>query len=287
MGILKGRDGDDKITGTELDDTIDGRFGDDNLKGGTGNDTLTGRAGNDTLDGGAGGDKMLGGAGNDAYVVDSKSDRVYETIGTAASDTRDAGGLDSISSSISFNLGGSNGAGFVENLTLIGADNLSGRGNALANTISGNAGANTLYGNGGDDILSGGAGADKLIGGAGSDRLTGGLGKDTFVFDTAASAATNLDTIGDFSRAQGDKILFSLSAFAGLGSAGKLTADKFYSAAGAKEALDASDRVIYDKTSGILYYDADGSGGIAAIAVANLGVTTHPALAFDDFLIVA
>ncbi len=54
-------------------------------------------------------------------------------------------------------------------LTLLGVDNLSARGNALANDIVGNKGANELAGAAGDDTLTGGMGNDTLIGGDGND----------------------------------------------------------------------------------------------------------------------
>ena len=277
----------ENVTGGNFSDRLLGNEANNTLMGGTGNDILTGRDGNDTLDGGAGDDKMLGGAGNDRYVVDSAKDRVYETVSTAGTDIRDAGGVDTITSSISFNLAASSGTSFVENLALTGAANLSGRGNDLANTITGNGGSNVLFGNGGDDSLFGGAGADRLVGGAGSDTLRGGAGHDSFLLDGAANAQTNLDKILDFSRVQGDKVLLSLSAYAGLEAVGKLAAERFYAAAGATQAHDASDLIIYDKTSGMVYYDADGVGGASSVAIAVLGASAHPALAFDDFLIVA
>ena len=62
---------------------------------------------------------------------------------------------------------------------------------------------------------------------------------------------------------------------------------QFYAAAGATKAHDASDRVIYDTASGKLYYDADGQGGAAAVQIAMLGSSTHPALVFGDLQIIA
>ena len=66
-------------------------------------------------------------------------------------------------------------------------------------TTSGN---DTLGGSSSDDILDGHAGNDSLSGMAGNDTLTGGSGADTFVF----SASQGVDTITDFSTAQGDHV---------------------------------------------------------------------------------
>jgi len=35
-----------------------------------------------------------------------------------------------------------------------------------------------------------------------------------------------------------------------------------------------------------LYYDADGIGGAAAVQIAVIGTTTHPALAYTDIQII-
>ncbi|MGF6226685.1 Ca2+-binding RTX toxin-like protein [Inquilinus ginsengisoli] len=56
--------------------------------------------------------------------------------------------------------------------------------------------------------LSGGAGDDRLIGSAGTDIFIGGAGADRFVLAAAAHSVVgaNADRIGDFSRAEGDRI---------------------------------------------------------------------------------
>jgi len=127
------------------------------------NNTLTGNAGANRLDGGQGADILLGGAGDDRYVVDNLGDKVYET--TTSTSQYDAGGTDTVDSSINWTLGN-----FVENLTLTGSGNLSGTGNALANTLRGNAGINVLDGKAGVDVLDGGEGSDIYLVGLASDH---------------------------------------------------------------------------------------------------------------------
>jgi Ca2+-binding RTX toxin-like protein len=167
---------------------------------------------------------------------------------------------------------------------MLSATAATGTGNALANTLVGNASANTLYGLAGNDVLEGADGNDTLIGGSGRDTLKGGAGADKFVFNTAPLALHN-DTITDFISGDGDSIVLSKSVFAAL-SVGSLTAEQFHAAAGATTSLDAADRVIYDTTTGKLYYDADGLGGAAAVQFATVGDGSAPALAFTDFLVV-
>ncbi|WP_156424840.1 cadherin domain-containing protein [Novosphingobium fuchskuhlense] len=260
------------LVGTSHADNLTGAGGSDTLKGCAGDDTLIGGGGNDLLDGGKGADHMDGGAGNDTYIVDNAGDVVVEKAGN---------GIDTIKAIVSLALWGN-----VENLTFTGTADLSARGNDLANTIVGNSGSNALFGGSGADALKGGAGNDTLSGGEGKDALTGGAGQDFFVFDTTPGAA-NVDKITDFSFGDGDKIQISQSVFAGFTHLGALAAGEFYSAAGATSAHDASDRVIYDTTTGKLYYDADGQGGAAAVQIAVLGSSTHPILIYSDLQIIA
>ena len=63
-------------------------------------------------------------------------------------------------------------------LSLTGASNISGIGNARNNIIIGNTGGNTLIGDIGADQISGSGGPDTLIGGEGNDTLRGEAGGD-------------------------------------------------------------------------------------------------------------
>jgi Ca2+-binding RTX toxin-like protein len=152
--------------------------------------TLTANTYDNVLDGGTGVDQMYGGLGNDTYYVDNIGDKVFETNGV---------GVDLVYSSVNFTLGS-----YVEKLTLqMGAGNINGTGNSLANTIVGNDGNNTLRGGGGDDTIAGGAGDDKLYGEAGSD---------IFKFDWGA---VGNDTIyGWEDKATGSQDMIELSGFA-------------------------------------------------------------------------
>ena len=151
-------------------------------------------------------------------------------------------------------------------------------------SITGTDVANSLTGSSTSDTLSGLGGVDRLVGGLGNDTLTGGRGADHFVFNSAPGA-TNLDTITDFKHEQTDVLDLSAKVFNGFGHTGALSADEFYAAAGATSAHDATDRIVYDTSAGQLYYDADGSGGAAAIAIALL--KGSPALVAADFSIIA
>jgi trimeric autotransporter adhesin len=140
------------------------------------NNTINGNDSNNFLDGGQGADTFTGGLGNDTYIVDDLGDIILP----------DTGGLDFVSSSVTFTLGST-----LDNLLLTGASSINGIGNALNNTITGNVGSNLLSGGLGDDVLDGGGGVDTLV---------GGQGNDTYFVDNTADiitegAAEGFDTI--------------------------------------------------------------------------------------------
>jgi Ca2+-binding RTX toxin-like protein len=159
---LLGGDGSDELHGGADNDQLDGGSGNDRLEGEEGADVVLGGSGNDTLNGGIGADTMTGGVGNDLYIVDDAGDVVTEAAN---------GGIDAVSAFVNHTL-----AANVENLVLVGFDDIDGTGNSVNNTITGNRGNNRLEGLGGNDTLQGFAGADTLAGGSGNDTyllLTG------------------------------------------------------------------------------------------------------------------
>lgn len=275
----------ENANGTGGGDTLTGSAVANLLRGLAGNDKLSGGAGADTLDAGSGTDTLIGGAGDDLFLTDG-GDTITEAT---------ASGTDTVRSSVTHSL-----ANNVENLILTGTGNLNGTGNGLANRITGNAGANSLNGGTGDDTLigaagadiltggtgkdslSGGDGIDKLSGGAGSDKLTGGAGGDAFIFNTTLSSTGNVDTITDFARV--DVIHLEKDIFTAIG--GSLTTSEFkLIASGTSFAtVDASDHIIYQRSTGKIFYDRDGSGSAGRVLFAQLDANT--ALALDDFLMV-
>ena len=237
----------------------------DNLVGAATNDSLSGLGGNDVLDGGLGADTMSGGAGNDIYFVDNVGDVVIELASE---------GTDTVNASITWALGAN-----VENLTLTGTAAINGAGNTLNNIITGNAAANVLDGGMGADTMSGGAGNDILNGGLGADTLDGGAGADIFVFNSTLGSS-NIDRINNFVTVD-DTIQLDHTIFTALGNAGALLVGAFNTGAAA---MEADDRIIYNTSTGALFYDADGSGKGAAVQFATLS-GVNGTLSAADFVV--
>jgi Ca2+-binding RTX toxin-like protein len=135
---------------------------------------LYGNAGSNLLDGRGGADVMTGGAGNDTYFVDDAGDMIIESLNE---------GTDAVFAVVDHTL-----AANVETLVLQGTGNLSGIGNALANSIYGNAGDNTLNGGGGADLLTGNAGNDTFV-------FNAGQGNGDAIVDFAGNGAAAGDSL--------------------------------------------------------------------------------------------
>ena len=199
------------------------------------NNILIGNTGSNMLNGGAGNDTMQGGLGNDVYVVTEVGDVVTEALNA---------GYDSVYTNINHTL-----AANLESVVLFGNANINATGNGLNNILTGNAGNNTLNG------------------GAGNDTMIGGLGRDLFVFDNVLNASTNRDTIQGFNVLE-DEIQLDFTIFDAIGMT--LDAVEFRSGAGVTTASTTDQHIIFNTSTGTLYYDADGLGGVAATQFATL-----------------
>ena len=140
------------------------------------------------------------------------------------------------------------------------------RGTAGGDKIYGLGGADKLYGEAGSDIIDGGNGSDYLYGGLGGDVLTGSAGNDVFVFNVALTAGA--DRVTDFAHGY-DSFRLENGVFKALTTTGQLSSSMFHAGSGAH---DASDRIIYNPVSGALTYDADGTGALAPVQFAVLGI---------------
>jgi Ca2+-binding RTX toxin-like protein len=204
-----------------------------------------------TLDGGVvSGTAMQQG---NTYTVNSGSTGVIEGVGGLGSDV--------IRSSATYALSPGTEIEVLRTTNNLGTATINLTGNEFAQRIVGNNGANQIDGKGGNDVLSGGA------------------GKDSFLFTTAPNGTTNVDTLQDF-RPVDDTVSLSHLAFQGL-AVGALPSDAF---ALGTAAADAGDRIIYDKATGWLYFDQDGSNGTySPIHFASVGAGVN--LTAADFIV--
>lgn len=203
---------------------------------GTGNglaNSITGNAADNVLDGAGGADTLIGGAGNDTYRTDGL-DTIVEALSS---------GTDKVISATGHTL-----AVNVENLSLTGTANATGRGNGSNNVIEGNAGSNQLFG------------------ASGNDTLTGSAGTDLFFFDTTLDPVKNVDTLADFSIVEDRIMLDNKLAFTAL-QTGSLLSQQFHIGSAAH---DLDDRVIYNPSSGALIYDSNGSAAGSSVLFAIL-----------------
>ena len=250
------------------------------LEGSGFGDTLNGNADINYIEGGAGNDVMNGGGSIDYLAYTKAASAVTVSLAITTAQNTGGAGTDTIS-----NFENLYGSQFNDTLTGNALDNLV-HGGAGNDTINGGAGADTLIGSSGNDTMNGGDGADRISGDSGNDILSGGAGNDVFVFNSALNATTNSDTISDF-VAGSDKFELENTGtglFTAITATGALAAGAFWSAAGAASGHDGDDRIVYNTTTGALYYDADGNGGAAAVRFATL--STKPAITSADFLVV-
>ena len=150
-------------------------------------------------------------------------------------------------------------------------------------TIIGGSGNDTLYGGEGQDDLYGGSGNDLLYGNKDSDLLAGGTGSDAFIFNTRpeGDGRAEMDYILDFQS--NDLVFLDNADFPSLGAAGWLPSYMF-KAVGTGASVDSNDRLVYNKLSGVLTYDWNGSATGGRIVLADF--SGEPALSAADFYII-
>ena len=120
-----------------------------------------------------------------------------------------------------------------------------------------NASFNTaIVGTGKGDKLTGTSTADAIAAGAGKNQLTGGAGADAFIFERAGEfGKQKYDTITDFSPTDGDKVVISKEAFGGVT---QVILKTVSGKKGLKKASKSNSNFVYDRVSGILYFDSNG-----------------------------
>ena len=146
--------------------------------------------------------------------------------------------------------------------------------------IVGSSVSDIINGYAGRDNIVGGSGNDTLTGGKGLDHLTGGLGTDHFVFTDGADTS-GPDVITDFSSGSDpaglDHIDLSHKGFAGLGPLGVMDTSHF----SIGSAQSGAAQVIWNPATGVLTFDADGTGNGAAVAFAQ--IPSNRVVHFFDF----
>lgn len=231
--------GDDDLVGTTDNDVFHVAFGTDRVTGGGGRDSLIADYHRQTAAGFAPdrivvADGMIRGElwGGDRSHLEVDQVERLKFLGGGARDQLEFQILSplAIRNAITIDAGGSTGAGDSVDLhfqdgagqtvsvdaggtlhtsigTLAGFERIAVFFGDAADQATGGANADYLYGRRGDDVLAGGGGDDFLYGGAGADVLTGDGGRDTFYyFGLGDSRGRAVDTIRDFSHADGDRI---------------------------------------------------------------------------------
>lgn len=263
--------GDDLYVGTGFSafnqlDRVNGEDGDDTIIVGTLLSTYSGGKGNDTFISEGFRNDFDGGPGTDTinYSLRSESDIVGDQAVTVSlGDQAALTGAQNTESLID-----------IENVIgtqlsdIIAGDN-------RKNKLLGKNGNDSIEGFGGKDTIDGGIGDDQLAGDDGNDTLKGGPGLDQFFF-RANPGTLNSDIISDFNPAE-DRMFLSAPFFPGIPT-GTLDASRL---AVGPSATNPNQRIIYDRITGKVFFDADGSGATEAKLVVTL--PTKPELTAAHF----
>ncbi len=199
--------------------------------GNASDNVITGGTGVDFLSGGDANDTLVGGSGAANTLVGGLGDDIYAVSTTGDTIVEAVGeGTDTVNTTAGYHMLGAN----IENLNFTGSGDSVLFGNALANTIVGGTGNDIIHGEGGADIL------------------TGGAGSDYFFLD----GSTGTDTITDFVTE--DNLFLNSAAFVSQGTLQFVTN-------GVATTTDST--FLFNTTTGLLQFDADGNGAGAAVDV--------------------
>ena len=264
--------------------------------------TLSGGSGSDYIYGALGSVANIynGGLGDDTIIFTTTNDSLLGEGSVEGNDKISfVGGLAKGGTGVSFvlfdTLGNNTISGSDGNDSIVtgsGADFLQGGSVAASAQLDVGFGDDTLIAGGGNDYLFGGSGSDVLFGEAGNDTLQGGTQRDTLVGGEGSDAflyqfksdlsGTIADIITDFKSSE-DKLFFSRApgGFAFDPRLGvpttELSFDQFivldkgsYDGGGANTQAPTSvgPVLVYEKASGVLWYDSDGGGSNPADIVA-------------------
>jgi Ca2+-binding RTX toxin-like protein len=260
----------ERVFGSKFADTMTGRNDvSEAFFGNAGDDDLLGRGGNDTLYGGAGKDDLYGGDGDDRLSPEgdvAEADHLYGGNGSDWADYDDAG------AAVTVNLRNNTSGGRATGDTYDSIENVQGSdyGDNLVAGLNGRA-----YGGWGDDFIKDGTGNEVLRGERGDDHL-----QDNFFADDGQTDyfvlenGLGLDTIDGFTQS-GNRDVFWLqeSQFGDLQVDGNGVLN-----GGASQVLNSANpnattaaaQFIYETDSKILWYDFDGTGSGAAVAIAKI-----------------
>ncbi|MFD1123479.1 M10 family metallopeptidase C-terminal domain-containing protein, partial [Methylophilus flavus] len=296
------------LTGNALANTLTGNDADNILDGGAGNDILIGGLGNDTLKGGAGADvfQYVNAADSTASSMDTildftqGVDKLDFLILNGGGFDLSFSGITESANSIWYSHSQGNTFIFADTsgdaiadfqLQLTGTVDLNSFdfylprtttrfGTNADDSITMDSQTDTYYGLAGNDFITGNFsfltdtifgqdGDDILFGRGGSDVMDGGSGNDTFLYSSEIQHNDSVDTILNF-KASEDKFQFNESYPYFKELKGAVDADEVRIGAGYVSAIDDNDYIIYNTSTGDVFYDYDANGPQMAIKFANL-----------------
>ena len=288
--VVNGTAAGEQLVGSSGRDLLDGLAGDDQLFGLGGDDWLVAGDGNDYLDGGAGNDVQLGGDGNDQLGGDAGNDTLVGGAGDDMYVYRPGAGEDTIINTG----GGTDWLIFTDDITENRLSFFQAGDDLRIKVDGGQAGMVTVQGwfkgpeyqlsyiqpAGGYGIPASGLNIQQEP--QGSSAPAGAASSPAPASGEDSGDNSGVMLIDSFVSGQ-TSLQLSKSMFTALTEEGPL-ADGLFAANATGSALDDTDYILYNTTTGALLYDADGSGEGVAVQFATL--TNKPEVKATDFVVV-